>query len=313
MNTENHKQCIISTLAYYDLFNYPLTLAEINRFCHYISFNKVVTQQTIDELIHEGVVFKTDSFYSLRDDRTLQNKRTNGNKLAEKRWKIARPIARFISFFPYVRGVWVSGSLSKNYMEKSSDIDFFIVTEPDKLWVCRSLLILFKKIMLLNSHKYFCVNYFIDSQSLQIPDQNIFTATELVTMVPVTNPSLYNHFKNQNQWVSQYFPFHTENENKIKANYKKNIIQNFVEPIFNLLPVSKIDTWCMNKTVVHWRKKFNHLSEEEFNLQLRSYKTVSKHHPLGFQQKIVSAHKKNVEHFIGIMKKHQSPNKVSPL
>src|SRR4029453_8923510 len=96
-----------------------------------------------------------------------------------------------IASFPYVRCVCISGSLSKKYFDDTTDIDFFVITKPGRLWVCRTFLILFKKLFLLNSKKYFCINYFIDSDNLEIPDQNIFTATELTTLIPMHDYELY--------------------------------------------------------------------------------------------------------------------------
>jgi hypothetical protein len=36
-----------------------------------------------------------------------------------------------------------------------------------------------------------------------------------------------------------------------------------------------------------WKKKFPHLSELEFDVDFRSKKNVSKHHPQGFQRRVI--------------------------
>src|SRR5690606_3777846 len=102
-----------------------------------------------------------------------------GNLMANKFSDIARKKAKLISQFPFVRGVMASGSLSKGYADEKSDIDFFIITIPNRLWIARTLLVLYKRIFLLNSHKFFCVNYFVDEKHLGIEEKNLFTATEL--------------------------------------------------------------------------------------------------------------------------------------
>ena len=66
--------------------------------------------------------------------------------------------AKFISKFPYIENVSISGALSKNYYNNDGDIDFFLITQPNRLWIARTLLIIYKKMFLLNSRKYFCVN-----------------------------------------------------------------------------------------------------------------------------------------------------------
>ena len=89
-------------------------------------------------------------------DPSILNRRIQGEQKAEEALKIARKQANFIAKFPYVQSVCVSGSLSKNYFDKKSDIDFFIITTPNRLWICRSLLVAWKKIFLMNSFS----NYF---------------------------------------------------------------------------------------------------------------------------------------------------------
>ena len=46
------------------------------------------------------------------------SRRIAGNKLAEKKINSAYKMTKFISKFPYVRGVMLSGSISKGYMEE---------------------------------------------------------------------------------------------------------------------------------------------------------------------------------------------------
>ena len=77
---------------------------------------------------------------------------------AMKMWKITRYVVHVIKRFPFVRSIMVTGSLSKNCCTKDSDLDFMVITKKDRLWISKTLLMLFKKIFLLNSYKYFCIN-----------------------------------------------------------------------------------------------------------------------------------------------------------
>ena len=40
-------------------------------------------------------------------------------------------------------------------------------------------------------------------------------------------------------------------------------------------------------TYKKWKIKFDKLEEKHFNIALKSTKTVSKHHPLNFQRKVI--------------------------
>ena len=67
---------------------------------------------------------------------------------------------------PYVRGVFISGQLSRYIADQKSDIDYFIVTEPERLWIVRTLFVLFRRTFLLNNRKYFCTNYYVTTEKL---------------------------------------------------------------------------------------------------------------------------------------------------
>ena len=117
---------------------------------------------------------------------------------AVKFWKIAQFMAHIIKRFPFVRGIFISGSLAKWNVSTQTDIDFFIITKRGRLWLTRSALIAFKKFFLLNSKKFFCLNYFITDDHLEIEDRNIFTAIEIASVKPIFNLELYLKFLEAN-------------------------------------------------------------------------------------------------------------------
>ena len=53
--------------------------------------------------------------------------------------------ASIIAAFPFVRAVGISGSLSKQYADENSDIDYFIITAANRLWIAKNLPAYFQK------------------------------------------------------------------------------------------------------------------------------------------------------------------------
>ena len=127
MIVELLKYCLIQTLAYYDVFSYPLTFSEITAKLTVKSRPSEI-QLALDELEKDDVIFKFDEFYCLRNDYSMIEKRRTANARAIGQMELARKKAAFISKFPFIRGIFVSGSLSKNYADDKSDLDFFVVT-----------------------------------------------------------------------------------------------------------------------------------------------------------------------------------------
>ena len=94
-------------------------------------------------------------------------------------------------------------------MDEKSDLDFFIITAPKRLWIARTLLVMYKRFFLFNSHKYFCVNYFVDEDHLEIEEKNLFTATELATVIPLYGQVHYTNLLKANPWLKRFFPNYT--------------------------------------------------------------------------------------------------------
>jgi len=288
---------IIRTMLYYDIFSYPLTSDEIH-------FNLGTNHITHDELKEElvslcnsGYIYKMKNYFLLKDDESLIEKRITGNKLAEKKLHTAFRMSRLISKFPFVRGILLSGSLSKGYMEKDADIDYLIITYPNRVWLPRLLLMLFKKTILLNSRKNFCINYFIDYENLEIKEKNIFTATELATLIPTFGSEWYDRLYEENIWIKDYFPNFPKRSTEKVHNKKIGIVKSLLEKILK----SKIGDWLDNLSMTLYQKainkKYHDYNKNDYTLAFRVNKKEAKHHPKFFQKKILDELNKKILEF----------------
>lgn len=274
----------LKTILYFSIFRYPLKIEEIHSYTNYESISD--TEKELQHLIAEKILIKVDDFYVYGSDLDSVIKRLRGNMYADRALKIAQKKAKFIAKFPFVKGVGVSGSLSKGYYDNGSDIDFFVITEPNKLWLCRTFLMLYKKIFLLNSRKFFCVNYFVSTSQLEIEEKNRFTATELKTLIPMQGKTVFEDFFQKNQWVTNYFNKFNP-ELTLVPDFKKPIGTKSVEFMFGNHIGNFIDDSFKKITLKKWRAKFRMMSEEDFKIALKSTKNISKHHPSHFQKKVI--------------------------
>lgn len=277
---------LLKPILYFSLFQYPLTEEEIYSFSEANSKDKF--KEELNDLVTKKVIYKIDKFYLAENDESQIQRRLSGNQMAKDIHGKATSVSRFISKFPYVEGVGISGSLSKGYFDEEGDIDFFIITTPKRLWIARTFLILYKKLFLFNSKKYFCVNYFISTNSLEIEEKNRFTATELTTMLPMYGNGSFHDFYNENKWVTKYLPNKEVTEGLSNLNaVKKPLFTKCLESILNTKLGDKLDSFFLKITYKKWKVKFNKLEEKHFNIALKSTKNVSKHHPLNFQRKVI--------------------------
>lgn len=274
----------LKTILYFSIFRYPLKKEEIHSYTNYANLSE--TEKELDYLVNEKILTKVDDFYVYGSDLDSVIKRMRGNLYAKRALVKAKKKAEFISKFPYVEAVGISGSLSKGYYDKESDIDFFVITKPNKLWICRTLLMLYKKIFLLNSRKYFCVNYFISSNQLEIEEKNRFTATELKTLIPMQGKAVFERFYNNNTWLNDYFSKFEPQTNTI-LDFKKPALSKAIEIVFETKIGTVTDTLLKVITLKKWKSKFHYMNQDDFKIALKTTKSVSKHHPSNFQKKVI--------------------------
>src|SRR5258706_1954212 len=201
---EKTESCILQILTYFSIFQYPLSRDEIINFLH-PDASMINFDEALEHLVTARAVFKISEFYLLKNDISLVTRRRDGNLRAEQLLPKAMKIGKFLSKFPYVRGIGISGSLSKNFADEKADIDFFIVTKTDRLWVARTFMHAFKNLTFLaGKQHFFCMNYYVDEKALILEDRNIYTAVEAFTLVAVNDADLDGFFA-ANSWVNEWF------------------------------------------------------------------------------------------------------------
>jgi len=298
ISSEVLTESIANTLLYFDIFQYPLTTAEVFQYIqtNYVSESDV--QLKLDALVKDSVLFRLGKFYSPQNNPYLEERRLRGNGLARQCLILARKRANLISKFPFVRAVMISGSLSKGYMDEKSDFDFFIVTEKERLWIARTFLVMYKRIFLFNLHKHFCVNYFVDAAHLEIEEKNLFTATELATLIPVVDAGHYPKLMSANKWLSKFFPNYSPRPIGDTLSLNKNKVKSLIETIINLLFAKYWERCFMQATLRRWKKKYKEqYNVEDFEVAFKSKEHVSKNHPNNYQLKVMRLYEDKIQMF----------------
>jgi hypothetical protein len=288
-------KAIIRTLLYFEVFNHPLSKSELFGMLG-IKADTAEFENSLTELLALNLVGYDSGYYFLINGSSSVEERISKHARSLKYKRISGIVSSLINYHPFVRGILISGSLSKRSFSKKDDIDFFIIAHPERIWLCRAFLMLFKKIFLLNSKKYFCTNYFIASNSLEIPDKNIFTATEIAFLIPVRNPILCRDFFSSNEWIYDYFP-----NLKFELNGCRKASSSVYKHLMERLLIGKAadmaDTWLMGIYRKRTLRKFYHSDGNQFPINFKNEKNVSKYHPNGFQQRVLENFYSNIAEF----------------
>jgi len=295
-NAEQAELTVLRTLAYFDIFDYPLSDKEIRDFlCYPLSEEQF--RSALQRLVVQKTIFKIADFYSLRNNRDKADKRLQGNWRATQLLAKAKKVGGFLYRFPYVRAVAVSGSLSKGYADEKADIDFFIITKRNRLWVARTILHLFKKLTFLSGQQHlYCMNYFIDEEALEIPEKNIYTATEIATLFPVSGFTVAGKFFEMNEWVREWLPYYNRNRN-LKTSDKNYFLKNASEWFFDNAMGRRLNDFLFTWTTRRWQSKERRGRKNSKGriMSLVTGKHFSKSNPGAFQEKIIQLYKAKVD------------------
>lgn len=293
---EKMEHCLLKILAYFSIFDFPLSKDEIRRFLSPGS-NEECMEPALSRLVDCGVIFKLDEFFSLQNDVALVKRKQDGYEMAQQLIPKAKKIGKLIARFPYVRAVGISGGLSKMYAHKKADIDFFVITRPDRLWIARTLLHIYKKVTFISgTQHYHCMNYFVDEKALRLDNQNVYIAFETITLIPVCGEAIHDFFA-ANNWVNEWF---VQYHNLIAAKQSpapKSLLKRLIEWLLNNRIGSSIDNYLMKLTTRRWQRKQDQkaLNYEGKQMSLLTGKHFAWSNPDSFQQKIVELYAKKMQ------------------
>jgi hypothetical protein len=141
----------------------------------------------------------------LQGRESIADLRARRERVAQALWGKAHMWSRRVAQLPFVRMVALTGSLAVGNVEPGADIDYLIVTAPDRLWVCRAAVIALTR-WAARYGDVICPNYFVSERALAIRERNLYTAREFAQMIPLQGMSTYRRMCTRNTWVRGYLP-----------------------------------------------------------------------------------------------------------
>lgn len=196
---------VLATVGYADLFDFPLTSAEIHRFLIGKAASGDAVQQALDQLVTSGELHAQATLYMLPKREELVALRQQRSVRAEQLWQSAERFAKWMSRLPFVRMIAVTGSLAANNPKSDADIDFLVVTSNDRLWLCRLFVLLVVR-WAARSGIELCPNYLLTERSLALAEYDHYTGRELTQMRPLYGKRVYCEMMRLNPWVSDFLP-----------------------------------------------------------------------------------------------------------
>jgi hypothetical protein len=241
------ERAIVATVAYADIFDCPLNADEIHRYLIGVpagrsTVRSLLGQHTPSQLSRQG------RYFSLVGREASFETRKVRAATAVEFWRKAIHYGRRMSALPFVRMVAVTGGLAVDNMS-DGDIDYLIVTEPGRLWLCRALIVGIVRLAALNGTEL-CPNYFLSEQALVLPERNLFTAHEITQMVPLSGVTTYQRMRDLNRWTFAYLPNADSTPRRIAAvEPGHHRTRRILETTLRSRLCGRIERWEMNRKV----------------------------------------------------------------
>jgi len=278
---------ILQTIAYADIFSYPLTLDEIH---HYLIGSEATKQQVQDTLNGNNNITKIDEFYALPNREHTVEIRQRRQQIAADFWPIALKYGRLIGSLPFVRMVAVTGSLAVDNTENNNDIDYLIVTEPGRLWVCRLFIVALVRYVQRQGYTL-CPNYIISENALVFPQKSLFAAREIAQMIPIIGQATYEKMRNANHWMMEYLP-NAKGLPPTQITINKSqppVLTRTAETLLRTPPGCWLDTWEMKRKIRKFMTHYDNTVEAAFD------KDWCKGHFDGHYQRIMDEYETRLE------------------
>ncbi|HEX5430068.1 MAG TPA: hypothetical protein VFX17_03270 [Patescibacteria group bacterium] len=211
---ETIRAAILKTMAFFSLYELPVNLSTIHQLLYKAraSFEQVSAE--VAKLTSEGRVQAQDGLYALKswdEGRILGNKKEIG-----KRWRKVWRYFWVLSLVPFVDQISVINSLALGNADHESDIDFFVVTAPGKLYLVRSIIIAVFRILGVyktrqHVNERFCFGFYVSSDHESLEDvlvdgEDPLFAFWFASFAPILNQKSYLHLVGSNRWINDYFP-----------------------------------------------------------------------------------------------------------
>jgi hypothetical protein len=255
---------IVHAIAYSDVFDYPLTAAEIHRYL----VGRRATSHDVRRVLQNGALIpdrlrSVDGHYTFPGREGLVETRRERERRSLELWPAALAFGQRIASVPFVRMVAVTGELAMNNAREGSDIDYLIVTRPGRLWLSRLLIIGIVRAASVRGPTL-CPNYILSENALVIEDENLFTAHEMVQMACLSGWDTYQRMRSANPWVYRYLPNATIEAAPPRERHDSRV-RTALESILSTAPAGWLERWEMNRKIRKFGRNGDPASEARFS------------------------------------------------
>ena len=223
--TSNLLKAVLSVISFYAIFEYPLTEDEI---WQNLLFYKEVDDdyerkdlaKILSDLEKKKLLFKKSGLYasfSFDNELLYLDKRRKFYLHYYLKLKKSRVWAKRLAIFPGVRMVALVNSVAMKMPKENSDLDFFIITDKNSLWISRFFITLFLKLFGLRPNftddkDTICTSFWLSETDMNLAKIknryfDVYLFNWLYNVIPLYDAgNYYEKFQKANNWKKRFLP-----------------------------------------------------------------------------------------------------------
>jgi hypothetical protein len=239
----NLQRSILNTIIFFDLFDYPLTLLEIQKYLD-VKCDLVELEKELSAL--DKIQIKNGFYFLSSREKIIKTKMARYN-YADRKFKRALFIAQILKFIPWIKMIAIGNLIGAHNLKDDGDIDFFIITEEKKLWLSRFFAVTLIKILGLrpsarNQKDKICLSFFISENAPSLENlmlknkdqepQDLYFIYWLAGLAPIYNQNkTYEKFIEKNNWIKNILP-NWQPAELVDRRFIKNGANKFLDLLF---------------------------------------------------------------------------------
>jgi hypothetical protein len=239
-------ESLIRTIAFFDLFDFPLTAEEIQQNLYGTSRPTHIKEikGVLGQLKEAGAVEEIRDYFVLKGRGSIIETRKSHKFIAEKFWGRVRLYGNYMRAVPFIRMIAVCNNLAYDNPSETSDIDLLVVVEPGRMWTARLILTLILQFFGVRRHGdhitgRFCLSFFLSTramnlESMALKPEDPYLAYWLKTLAPIDGLATYQEMLKLNApWVLKNYGLKlTENKLNMFAEPERKL-KKFLEWLLN--------------------------------------------------------------------------------
>lgn len=208
---------MLATVVYHDLFRMPLTAVEAWRFLIRPQRGELPphtlgeVEQALVALAARGMLANHAGYYSVPGKEERIRERIRRHARAQQKWRRLRRVAWWLQAVPFLRMVAGSGSLAREAVQETSDLDVLLVAAPGRIWTVRFLVTVLLDAFGIRRRPtgpttdLVCLNHYVTLDGLRLPYHSLYTAYEYARLIPLIGEDVCAAFRAANRsWMEKF-------------------------------------------------------------------------------------------------------------